>query len=70
MRSKNRCDIFNDVDLMIIPVNSGSHWSIGFVDFRNEQKRIVYLCSLGHKKTVFMETVKRYLEDEWQDKRK
>ncbi|CAD7973917.1 unnamed protein product [Amoebophrya sp. A25] len=64
---RRKADIFG-LDLMIVPCGSGSHWSLGVVDFR--RKRLIHICSLGLRKTLFMEVVRRYLSDEWKDKKK
>ncbi|CAD7929439.1 unnamed protein product [Amoebophrya sp. A25] len=63
---RRKADIFA-LDLMIVPRGSGTHWSLGVVDFR--RKRLIHICSLGLRNTLFMEVVRRYLTDEWKDKK-
>jgi len=61
-------DIFNDVDIMMVPINAGLHWSLGLVNFK--KKTIEYYCSLHRKVQAFPECMKQYLKDEWKDKKK
>ena len=59
-------DVFG-VDLMIVPVNTGSHWSVGLLDLRSTT--MFYFCSMGWHHANFFRHMKRYLKDEWEHKK-
>ena len=64
--TRRKVDVFG-VDLMIVPVGTGNHWSVGLLDFRS--KTIYYFCSCGWRKMNFVSHMKKYLKDEWGDKK-
>jgi sentrin-specific protease 1 len=67
--TRKKIDIFS-VERMIVPMNIGkNHWALGVVDLKN--KKIQYFDSLaeGCVHNGFANYMKKYLTDEWKDKK-
>eukprot|EP00392_Amoebophrya_sp_AT5.2_P009136 g9164.t1 len=61
-------DVF-ELDLLVVPLGHGGHWSLGVVDFR--KKELLHFCSLRGEgeRHLWFEYIKKYLVDEWKDKK-
>jgi sentrin-specific protease 1 len=60
-------DIFSK-DLVLMPVNSGLHWTLAVFDFR--KKQLAIYDSLGGKNMRLANALLKYLEEEHMDKKK
>ena len=65
-RWTRKFDIF-EKELVLFPVHLGNHWCCGVIDMKN--KRIEYYDSLHGLDYKFFAVVRRYLEEEHQDKK-
>eukprot|EP00392_Amoebophrya_sp_AT5.2_P002302 g2307.t1 len=63
-------DLFG-LDLLLVPLCDGAHWSLGVVDFR--KRELLHLCSFARDKKAtkpsWFRCIKNYLADEWKDKK-
>ena len=56
-----------DCDLLVVPINLPSHWVCAAVDLRHE--RVCFFDSMGSKRTDIVGHLKRWVQDEFRDKR-
>jgi len=64
---RGNLDVFA-LDLLLVPLGDGTHWTLGVVDFK--RRELLHFCSLGWAKPSWLTCVKKYLADEWRDKKK
>ncbi|EZG85834.1 putative Ulp1 protease [Gregarina niphandrodes] len=66
---RKKIDIFG-LDLMLLPLHVNHvHWCLGVVDFRT--RLILYFDPLGQPPpSSYVSTIRRYLSDEWNDKKR
>lgn len=62
-----KIDIFS-FNKIIIPIHLGNHWTLGVVNF--DKKRFEYYDSFQASSTPFFEVMRRYLKEEFIDKKK
>jgi len=65
--TKQKLDVFS-LAKVLVPVHLGTHWCLAIVNFK--QKRFEYYDSLGADNSVCIKTLRQWVEDESQDKRK
>merc|ERR1712194_193155 len=65
---RKQIDIFKDIDVMLFPICNGTHWSLGGADM--VAGPLFYLCSFGSDNQQFDDVIRRYLSDEWDNKKR
>lgn len=60
-------DVFA-LDKVIIPVHMGAHWCLSVINFR--LKRVEYYDSMGGRNIECLKKLERYIQDEYQNKKK
>jgi sentrin-specific protease 1 len=66
-RWTKKIDLFS-LDKVIIPIHLGSHWTLAVINVRD--KRFEYYDSLDGHHEYILKDLKRYLKDEYKDKKK
>ncbi|ORY20376.1 cysteine proteinase [Rhizoclosmatium globosum] len=56
-----------DLDLLLFPIHTTNHWSLGVVDFK--KKSIEYYDSFGRENPAFFKLTREYLRSEWLSKK-
>lgn len=65
-RWTKKIDIFNQ-DLILMPIYLGKHWCLAVVDFR--KPGVYYYDSMGGNNMQCLATIKKYLSDEYKEKK-
>lgn len=64
--SRNKVDVFS-LDKILVPFNLGNHWTMACINM--QLKRFEYYDSLGGMSKSCIDALRRWLSDEWKDKK-